>query len=342
MKKKIEVLIVDDSIFFREALNMQLSRDPDLIVVGEAQDAAEAIVKIEALKPDVITLDVEMPGMNGIEFLRRVMPSYAIPVVVVSSVNSCVFDALSAGALDFVAKPDTRARIGYDLFINELKVKIKVASTANRSILKAMTNGPEAPASSAKQPGIIAIGASTGGTEAIYEVVKELPRNIPGIVVVQHMPPVFTRMYAERLNNSCILEAKEAENGDRIYPGRMLVAPGDFQLRVKKGPGGYFVECTKEEKVSGHCPSVDVLFQSVADKAEGDAIGILLTGMGSDGAKGLLEMRRKGSITIGQDESTSVVYGMPRVAYEIGAVGKQLPLSKISAEIMRILHIVQS
>jgi two-component system chemotaxis response regulator CheB len=342
MKKKIEVLIVDDSIFFREALNMQLSRDPDLIVVGEAQDAAEAIVKIEALKPDVITLDVEMPGMNGIEFLRRVMPRYAIPVVVVSSVNSCVFDALSAGALDFVAKPDTRARIGYDLFINELKVKIKVASTANRSILKTMTNGPEAPASSAKQPGIIAIGASTGGTEAIYEVVKELPRNIPGIVVVQHMPPVFTRMYAERLNNSCILEAKEAENGDRIYPGRMLVAPGDFQLRVKKGPGGYFVECTKEEKVSGHCPSVDVLFQSVADKAEGDAIGILLTGMGSDGAKGLLEMRRKGAITIGQDESTSVVYGMPRVAYEIGAVGKQLPLGKISAEIMRILHIVQS
>lgn len=340
MKKKIEVLIVDDSIFFREALSMQLSRDPDLVVVGEAQDAADAIVKIEALKPDVVTLDVEMPGMNGIEFLRRVMPRYAIPVVVVSSVNSCVFDALSAGALDFVAKPDIRARIGYDLFINELKVKVKVASTANRSILKTMTSAAEAaPKPSVKQPGIIVIGASTGGTEAIYEVVKALPRNVPGIVVVQHMPPVFTRMYAERLNNSCILEAKEAENGDRVYPGRMLVAPGDFQLRVRKSAGGYFVEITKEEKVSGHCPSVDVLFHSVADKAEGDAIGVLLTGMGSDGAKGLLEMKKKGAITIGQDETTSVVYGMPKVAYDIGAVGKQLPLNRISAEILRILNV---
>lgn len=152
------------------------------------------------------------------------------------------------------------------------------------------------------------------------------------------MPPVFTRMYAERLNNSCMLEAKEAENGDRVYPGRLLIAPGDFQLRVKKNTGGYYVECTKENKVSGHCPSVDVLFHSVAEKADKDAIGILLTGMGGDGAKGLLEMKKRGAYTIGQDESTSVVYGMPKVAFELGAVTKQLPLSKISAELIRLLN----
>lgn len=340
MKKKTRVLIVDDSVFFRSALKLHLSNDLGLEVVGEAADAAEAIVQIEEFKPDVLTLDVEMPGMNGIEFIKKVMPRYAIPVVVVSSASGSVFDALRAGALDFVAKPDTKARTGYDFFINELKVKIKVAATANRSILKTMNRIPDKDKKGvfSSQSCIIAIGASTGGTEAIYELVKELPRDIPGIVIVQHMPAVFTRMYAERLNNSCMLEAKEAEDGDKVYPGRLLVAPGDYQMRIRKSAGGYIVECKKEEKISWHCPSVDALFHSVAEQARNNAIGILLTGMGSDGAEGLLEMRNNGARTFGQDESTSVVYGMPKVAYELGAVEKQLPLHQISAELLKVLN----
>jgi two-component system, chemotaxis family, protein-glutamate methylesterase/glutaminase len=339
MKKKIKILIVDDSTFFREALHVYLSKDEDLLVVGEAPDTQSAVLKIEELKPDVITLDIEMPGMSGIEFLRKVMPRFAIPVVVVSSVNGGVFDALSAGALDFVAKPDAKSRMGYDLFINELKVKIKVASTANRSILKSRQAGIETNngIKSKEHISLVAIGASTGGTEAIYEVVKSLPRDMPGIVIVQHMPPVFTRMYAERLNNSCVLEVKEAENGDQVKKGRVLIAPGEYQMRVRKVGQEYFVVCNKEERVNGHCPSVDVLFQSVAEKTAGEAVGVILTGMGGDGARGLLEMRQKGSYTIGQDETTSVVYGMPKVAYEIGAVQKQLSLQSISAEIVKAI-----
>lgn len=335
MNRKIRVLVVDDSAFFREALRYHLSREPGVEIAGEAGDAAAAIKKIQELNPDVITLDIEMPGMNGIDFIRKVMPGYAIPVVVVTSANTKVFDALRAGALDFVVKPDSRKN--QETFFAELKAKIKGSVTVNRSMLKAMSAPlPEKPG---KQPkyGIIAIGASTGGTEAIYRIVRDLPESVPGIVVVQHMPPVFTRMYAERLNNSCALEAKEAENGDRICPGKLLVAPGDFQMRIKKSPEGYFVECRKEGKVSGHCPSVNVLFQSVAEKAGADAIGILLTGMGKDGAEGLLQMRKTGARTMGQDEATSVVYGMPKVAYELGAVEKRLPLQEIPRELLKLL-----
>lgn len=336
MKKKTRILIIDDSSFFRGVLNMYLSRDADLEVAGEAQHASQAISKIEELNPDVITLDIEMPGMNGIDFLKRVMPWYGIPVVVVSSVNGIVFDALDAGAVDFVPKPDGRKN-EYDSFINELRLKIKIASTANRSILKNMNSFVKGDNQVTNQSGIIAIGASTGGTEAIYQIVRELPRNIPGIVVVQHMPPVFTRMYAERLNNTCMLEAREAENGDRIFPGRLLVAPGDCQMRVRKSQTGLYVECKKEEKVSGHCPSVDVLFQSVAEVAATGSVGVILTGMGRDGAKGLLEMRKAGAKTIGQDEASCVVYGMPKAAFDIGAVETQLPLSRIPAELMKRL-----
>ena len=340
IKKVIRVLVVDDSVFFREALRYHISREPGMEIAGEAADAATAVKRIEELNPDVITLDIEMPGMNGIDFLKKVMPGYAIPVVVVSSANKKVFDALGAGALDFVVKPD-RESMGQTLFFNELKVKLKIAVTANRSILKKMNN-PYGERSLNKHPqyGVIAIGASTGGTEAIFRVIQDLPANIPGIVIVQHMPPVFTRMYAERMNNSCAFEAKEAKSGDRVYPGRLLVAPGEYQMRLKKAGDGYYVECNKEAKVSGHCPSVDVLFQSVAEKAKGDAIGILLTGMGKDGAEGLLEMRKKGARTFGQDEATSVVYGMPKVAYDIGAVEKQLPLQDISKELLKILGIL--
>lgn len=328
-------MIVDDSAFFREALRYHLSRDPDVEIVGEALDAAATVKKIEELNPDVITLDIEMPGMNGVDFIKKIMPGYAIPVVVVTSANARVFDALRAGALDFVVKPSNRNN--QDAFFSELKAKIKGSVMVNHSFLRTMSC--PIPAKPLRQPkyGIIAIGASTGGTEAIYRIVRDLPENVPGIVVVQHMPPVFTRMYAERLNSSCALEAKEAENGDRICPGRLLIAPGDYQMRIKKAADGYFVECRQEGKVSGHCPSVNVLFQSVAEKAGRDAIGVLLTGMGKDGAEGLLQMRMMGAKTFGQDEATSVVYGMPKVAYEIGAVEKQLPLQEIPQELLKAL-----
>ncbi|HYH02048.1 MAG TPA: CheB methylesterase domain-containing protein, partial [Bacillota bacterium] len=185
---------------------------------------------------------------------------------------------------------------------------------------------------------IIAIGASTGGTEATERVLKEFPPNMPGTVIVQHMPAVFTKMYAERLNNSCLMEVKEAENGDRVYPGRILIAPGDFHMRLKKAGSEYLVECFKGEKVNGHCPSVDVLFNSVAQHAGRSALGVILTGMGADGAKGLLAMRQQGARTIGQDEESSVVYGMPKVAYELGAVERQAPLDNIAGLIHSLIH----
>jgi two-component system chemotaxis response regulator CheB len=219
-----------------------------------------------------------------------------------------------------------------DALINELIVKLKIASTAKLDHWKAPSNLPVhiEKIGSNTDVKIIAIGASTGGTEAIAAIVKDFAPNMPGTVIVQHMPPVFTKMYAERLNNNCLMEVREAQNGDRVYPGRILIAPGDFQMRLKKAGAEYMVECYKGEKVSGHCPSVDVLFHSVAEQTARTAVGVILTGMGSDGAKGLLEMRRRGARTLGQNEESSVVYGMPKVAFELGAVERQAPLEEIS------------
>lgn len=334
MRNRIKVLIVDDSLVFREGLAKGISDDAGIEVVGTASDPYMARDKIIELRPDVITLDVEMPKMNGIEFLKRLMPQYPLPVVVVSAVSSNVFDALNAGAVDFVTKPDIQRPGGFNSFINELVVKIKIASTAKvGSYKKDYVPVNSLKSTHVKENMVIAIGASTGGTEAIYQLVKVLPRDIPGIVIVQHMPPVFTRMYAERLNNACIVEVKEAQEGDMVKPGRVLIAPGDFHMSLHKENQNFYVKCIKGEKVSGHCPSVDVLFDSVANAAGSRAIGIILTGMGSDGAKGLLNMKKKGAYTIGQDEKSCVVYGMPMVSYNIGAVMKQAPLEKIPQEI---------
>lgn len=337
-RRKIKVLVVDDSLVFRETLARGIAEDPGIEVVGTAIDPFAARDKILELQPDVVTLDVEMPKMNGIEFLKKLMPQYPIPVVVVSAVSDNVFDALNAGAVDFVTKPDFQRLGGLSSFINELIVKIKIASTAKVGCYKKEYTPVRAfSGSNNSKDLIIAIGASTGGTEAIYQLIKEFPREMPGIVIVQHMPPVFTKMYAERLNNSCLLEVKEAQDGAMIKTGTVLVAPGDFQMKVVKEGGNYLVRCFKGEKVSGHCPSVDVLLDSVADSAGSNAIGVILTGMGSDGAKGLLKMRRRGAYTIGQDETSSVVYGMPMVAFNIGAVEKQMPLDRIPQEIFNYL-----
>ncbi len=333
--RKIKVLIVDDSLLFREFLAKEMAKDFGIEVVGTAENPFIARDKILELKPDVVTLDVEMPKMDGIAFLRKLMPQYPLPVIVVSSAGKNVLEALDAGAVDFVTKPDLTKEGGMSSFINELIIKVKIASTAKVGNFKKDYQ----PAKIISNKGIdvsnmvVAIGASTGGTEAIYNIITTLPRDMPGILIVQHMPPVFTKLYAERLNNSCRLEVKEAENGDVLKPGRVLVAAGDFHMKLARNAAGFYVKCEKGERVNGHCPSVDVLFDSVAIVAKSKAIGVILTGMGSDGAKGLLNMKKQGAYTIGQDEKTSIVYGMPMVAFNIGGVSKQLPLDRISQEI---------
>lgn len=339
--RPIRVLVVEDSIVFRELLVQNLNKDPTIQVVGTARDPFEARDAILELKPDVMTLDIELPRMSGIEFLRKLMPQYPLPVVVISSLSEKVFDAMTAGAVDFVAKPAVSNRMQLEEFIkNELLVKIKIASTAKISnIKKVVMQQNQQHLDVATNNLIVAIGASTGGTEAIFDVVKEFGTDIPGVVVVQHMPPGFTAMYAKRLNDQCRIHVKEAETGDRVLPGHMLIAPGgDRHMRVVKVNGVYQVECKAAPKVNGHCPSVEVLFDSVAKAAGSKAVGIILTGMGGDGAKGLLEMRKAGARTIGQDESTCVVYGMPKVAYDIGAVEYQEKLSNIAKRTYSILN----
>lgn len=272
--------------------------------------------------------------------MKRLMPQYPLPVVMISSLNNKVFDALEAGAVDFVNKPSNLTRDQLNDFLSqELAAKVKIASTAKVGKLKRVDS--TAVMSHVTPVGgrdrIVAIGASTGGTEAIFEVVKRFKRDIPGVVIVQHMPPGFTQMYADRLNNQCEVAVKEAQTGDRVMQGQVLIAPGDRQMRLVKVGDGYQVECRGTEKVSGHCPSVDVLFSSVAKAAGNKAVGAILTGMGGDGAKGLLEMRNAGALTVGQDEATCVVYGMPKVAFDIGAVQQQAPITAIAGKIYSLL-----
>lgn len=334
----IKVLVVDDSIVFRELLSLGISSERGIKVVATARDPFDARDKILQYKPDVITCDVEMPKMNGIDFVRRLIPQYPIPVIVVSSVSDAVFEAMNAGAVDFVVKPDMGDINSVEHFIYDLIEKIKIASmakitqsTSKNGIYNTRSYG------NFNSEKIIAIGASTGGTEVIAKILKNLPPAIPGVVIVQHIPPVFSKLFAERLNMTTNLNVKEAETGDYVEQGKVLIAPGDKHMRIRKSAGRYKVECFAGEKVNGHCPSVDVLFESVAKEAGKDAVGVILTGMGYDGAKGLLSMKRSGAQTIGQDEKTCIVYGMPRVAYNIGAVGKQLPLDKIALAIMELL-----
>lgn len=337
-RKKIKVLVVDDSLVFREVLSRGIQTDPDIEVVAKATDPFDARDKILKFQPDVMTCDIEMPKMNGIEFLRRLLPQYEIPTIVISSLNHAVFDAINAGAVDFLAKPDVRSLQGVEGFIEELIGKIKIASKAH--VIQAHTlETVESPrlGSGIGQGKIIAIGASTGGTEAIYQLLSKMPKESPGMVIVQHIPPTFSRMFAERLNESTSLTVQEAQSGDRIEPGKVLIAPGDMHMRVVKEGIQYKVECFQGDKVNGHCPSVDILFESVANEVKAKGIGILLTGMGYDGAKGLLAMRRKGAKTIGQDEQSSVVYGMPKVAFEIGAVERQASLSQIPNLLLSML-----
>ncbi len=380
-QKKIKVLIVDDSLVFDRFLSESLPKVQSRIeVVGYAVNAFDAMRKIPKLKPDVITLDVEMPQLSGIDFLKKLLPENPLPVILVSSLNVSVFDALAYGAVDFVRKPDMQADNTTSIFVQNLASKILIASHAKVRVQAKASAKPISPLPASKTQGvetktqsqnqtafsrpssggsgsgtsalklttaaslrlnrtIIAIGASTGGTEATLQVLQQLPADIPGIVVTQHMPKGFTKMYAERLNRLCKMEVKEAEDGDIIRRGHAFIAPGgDLQMKVDRKGGDYVIRCYPGEKVNGHRPSVDVLFESVADTVKRDAVGIILTGMGHDGAEGLLKMRKAGAYTIGQDKASCVVYGMPMVAYDIGGVCVQASCSSIASVLIQYLN----
>jgi len=346
--KNIRVMVVDDSIVARTMLIRGLSAYPQIEVVGSGFSARDAMNKIQQLQPDVMTLDVEMPGVNGIDFLKTLLPKYPLPVILVSSLNLRVFDALAAGAVDFVRKPD--ATQSTEAFIQNLGQKIITAASAR---IRRPAAAP-APAAGISPAGgtipllgnkpildqvIIGLGASTGGTEATLEVMKRLPADIPGMLIVQHMPTGFTQMYAERLNRLCQMEVKEAAHGDVVRRGLALLAPADHQMRIVRSGTRYTVSCQLgAEKVSGHRPSVDALFLSMAEHVKCNMAGIIMTGMGRDGADGLLQMRKQGAYTIGQDKESCVVYGMPMVAYNIGAVQIQASCENIAGVLLRYLN----
>lgn len=345
--KPIRVLIVDDSALVRKILSRGLQEDPGIEVVGTAMDAYTARDKLVELAPQVLTLDVEMPGMDGVEFLRRVMPQWPIPIVMVSSLTQrgrqITLDALESGAVDFVAKPSVDVSSGLHGMMMELRTKVKIAATANVSHWKhkrvdkpAPRTGPDRSLEGSTDK-VIAIGASTGGTEAIRKVLTGFPANTPGTVIVQHMPANFTSLFAERMNTICAMEVKEAQDGDRVMNGRALIAPGEKQMIVKRSGGMYRVKVFEGEKVSGHCPSVDVLMQSVAKDVGSNALGIMLTGMGGDGSDGMLAMRKAGAWNIAQDEATCIVFGMPKVAFEKGGAEALVPLEEIPHKVIQRL-----
>lgn len=363
-KPKVRVLVVDDSAMFRKTVVSGLSANERITIAGEAADAFEARDKIMELKPDVLVMDVVMPKMDGLTFLKQLMGQYPLPCVMISG-TADEKQALAAGAADFISKPKTPA--DQKMFISLLGTKIVLArgkkpwlsksaaaKTADKidgvavspemaaKVGRVMPNLPSKEEISglsrrSTEGYIIALGASTGGTDALECVIKSFPDTAPPIIVVQHMPPVFTRLYSERMDKCCTVHVKEAADGDRLTQGTCLIAAGGLQLEVKKDPRGYYVKAYNGEKVSGHCPSVDVMFSSVAESAGNKAIGAIMTGMGADGAKGLLKMRQKGAYTIGQDKETCIVYGMPMEAYKLGACAEQQPLANIGKTICRKL-----
>lgn len=332
--RKIRLLVVDDSILFREVLSRFVRQDPDIDVVGTAGDPYSARDLILKYEPDVMTLDVEMPRMDGVAFLRKLLPQYYLPVIVISSSLQQEKAAKDAGAVDFIQKPLARTSTEMQHFALDICRAVKRAYSANSggqdSAAQPVVTYTAGGRRFRRTDTVLAFGASTGGTEALEQVLRNLPADSPATLVVQHMPAGFTKMYADRLNKSCKMEVKEAEDGDRLRRGLAIVGAGDHHLRLCKDSRGYYVSSRHGEKVSGHCPSVDVMFTSVAEVAKGNSIGVILTGMGRDGADGLLKMRQAGAFTIGQDKQTCVVYGMPMEAFNIGAVQVQAPLYNIA------------
>lgn len=417
---RIKLLIVDDSILFREVLSKCVQNDGTIEVIGKVGDAYAARDAILQFEPDVMTLDLEIPRMDGEDFLKKLLPQYYIPTIVISQTAERKPGCMSVGAVDFLAKPLTRTKRDVEIFAEDVCQAIrkayktthpnaafdtkgkplvsirkepgssmknaepshrhihtkptaaagsptiankvaqapskaadiqKVAAEAKKAVAERTQNvtPPNPPPTDApkinytptrkfkRNEVIIALGASTGGTEALEQVIREFPADMPPVVIVQHMPAGFTKLYAERLNRTCTINVKEAEDGDRLQKGLIIIGAGERQMRVLKDSKGYYISSKPGEKVSGHCPSVDVLFTSVSESVGKNAIGAILTGMGRDGADGLKRMRDKGAFTIGQDKDSCVVYGMPMEAYKIGAVQVQAPLNQIAGIIMSSL-----
>lgn len=360
---KIRVLTVDDSALMRQVLAALLSRDPDIEVIGSAPDPFLAREKIKALNPDVITLDVEMPKMDGLTFLEKLMKGHPMPVLMVSSLTEAgcqtTLRALELGAVDFITKPKLDLREGMEEVAQDLIAKVKAAAcakvrgtgSAKRCLSQSplseggqrLSEGGQAPAQK-REPvpsamikttdTIIAIGSSTGGTEAVKDVLMALPPNTPPILITQHMPERFTKTWADHMNSLCRISVKEAEDGDSVLPGHALVAPGSYHMTLVRSGARYTVRINQDPPVNRHRPSVDVMFASVAQYAGANAVGVILTGMGGDGAKEMLTMKQAGAFTIAQDEASCVVFGMPKEAIKMGGVDKILPLSEIPAAIV--------
>jgi len=342
--KKTRVLIVDDSAIVRKVFSEELSRFSDIEIVGTAPDPFVARDKIVRLQPDVITLDIEMPRMDGLTFLKKLMKYYPLPVIIVSSLTpkggALTLEAMDSGAVEVIAKPGGAYTVG-DMSV-QLADKIRAASrvkiirkASDKEVVLKKSEPIKALAKTSNK--VIAIGASTGGTEALKTVLTKMPPNSPGILVVQHMPAAFTTAFAERLNGLCQITVKEARNNDSVNPGTALIAPGNWHMILRRSGARYYVEVKDGPMVHHQRPSVDVLFKSTAKSAGPNSIGVILTGMGSDGAEGLLEMKQEGAKTIAQDERSCIVFGMPKEAIELGAVDKVVPLDRVAEKIVRMV-----
>lgn len=341
LQRPIRVLVVDDSAIVRKVLSQRLNEFPDIEVIGTAPDPYIARDKIVALNPDVLTLDVEMPRMDGITFLRKLMEHRPMPVIILSSLtpqgSGTALEAMAAGAIEVICKPGPSYSVGE--MCNLLAEKIKLAAKANLKAFSTPANiiKPSSRLSMTETTNkVFAIGASTGGVQALSLVLSQMPANCPGIVVVQHMPAQFTSSFANRLDRECEIEVREAQNGDHVIPGLALIAPGGFHMHLCRSGAIYYVEVKDGPLVCRQKPSVDVLFESVAKYAGINAVGAILTGMGEDGASGMLAMRKAGSRTIAQDEQSCIVFGMPKEAIELGAAEKIAPLSDIAQTMMNL------
>lgn len=343
---KIKVLIVDDSAIVRKIFSEDLSREKDIEVVGSAPDPFVARDKIVSLKPDVVLLDIEMPRMDGLTFLKKLMHYYPLPVIIVSSLtpkgSRIAIEAMENGAVEVLSKPGGPYSVG-DM---SLQLKEKIRAAAKVCMNRVRNAGSDSPVEPVMKilgettQKVIAIGASTGGTEALKEVLIRLPLNTPGILIVQHMPAQFTKAFAERLNGICQIEVKEARDGDSVLNGQALIAPGNFHMVLKRSGARYYVNVKDGPMVHHQRPAVDVLFHSVAQYAGANAIGVILTGMGSDGAQGMLKMKQAGARTIAQDEESCVVFGMPKEAIKLNIVDRVAPLGQISNEIIQMVNMI--
>lgn len=350
---KIKVLVVDDSAMIRGVMKKIIDHETDMVCVGAAPDPLVAREMIKALNPDVLTLDVEMPKMDGLDFLERLMRLRPMPVVMVSTLtergSDITFRALALGAVDFISKPKMDIARGMEDYASEITDKIRAAAQArvHKAIAHSSLDVQEKLSADAILPSVagryssteklIIIGASTGGTEAIKEVLTRLPADVPGILVTQHMPENFTKSFADRLNSLCKISVKEAEHNERVLPGHAYIAPGHSHLLLRRSGANYVTELNQGPPVNRHRPSVDVLFRSAANAAGANALGIILTGMGNDGAQGLLEMRQAGSHTIAQNEESCIVFGMPKEAINLGGACEVLPLQNIARHALDFL-----